>query len=60
MIVGHETSTGTINCTLFDLAKSPERQAKLREEVLAKGGALGYDDVQAENMPYLDAVVKEG
>jgi len=47
---------------LWELAKSPESQTKLRAEldanVLAKGNA-DFTAVELENMPYLNAVIKE-
>lgn len=48
-------------CILWELAKNPESQAKLRAEldasVLAKGNA-DFTAVELENMPYLNAVIK--
>ncbi|KAI0918769.1 hypothetical protein AcV7_006907 [Taiwanofungus camphoratus] len=58
MMVGHETTAGSISFTLLDLARHPEKQRKLREEVRSYGRDLSYDDVQ--RLEYLDAVVKEG
>lgn len=60
MLVGHETTTGVLNFTLLDLARNPDVQARLRHEIVTRGGALWWDDIQPEKMPYLDAVVKEG
>lgn len=58
MMVGHETTAGSLNFTLWELAKRPELQQRLREEVRSKGRDLTYDDVQ--RLELVDAVVKEG
>ena len=57
-MVGHETIAGAVNFTLLSLAQHPEKQQRLREEVLKFGGDLSYEDIQ--KLEYLDAVVKEG
>ncbi|TDL25126.1 cytochrome P450 [Rickenella mellea] len=57
-MVGHETTAGTLNFTLLELARNPSVQQKLRDEVVRRGRDLAYDDVQ--KLEYLDAVVKEG
>ncbi|KAL0959633.1 hypothetical protein HGRIS_011335 [Hohenbuehelia grisea] len=57
-MVGHETTAGSLNFTLFELARRPQIQARLREEILSHGRDLSYDDLQ--KLEYLDAVVKEG
>ena len=48
-------------CILWELAKNPESQTKLRTEldtkVLAKGNA-DFTAVELENMLYLNAVIK--
>jgi cytochrome P450 len=41
----------------MELAKNPEIQQKLRDELKAAGN-LDYDSLQ--KLPYLDAVIKEG
>ncbi|CCL99580.1 uncharacterized protein FIBRA_01598 [Fibroporia radiculosa] len=58
MMVGHETTAGSLNFTLLELAKRPEIQQKLRDEVRQRGRNFSYDDIQ--RLEYLDAVVKEG
>ena len=57
-MVGHETTAGSLNFTLLDLARNPEVQQKLREEIQTFGQDLDYDNVQ--KLEYLDAVVREG
>ena len=57
-MVGHETTAGSLNFTLLELAKHPEVQRKLRDEVRSFAGEMNYDDIQ--KLEYLDAVVKEG
>lgn len=58
LMVGHETTAGSLNFTLLDLARNPEVQQKLREEIQTFGQDLDYDNVQ--KLEYLDAVVREG
>ena len=48
-------------CGLWELAKNPEIQTKLRAELDANATAKGNADftaVELENMPYLNAVIK--
>ena len=54
-MVGHETTAGTTNFTLLQLARNPEMQKRLREEVQALQYDLNYDNIQ--KLEYLDAVV---
>lgn len=42
----------------MELARHPDKQQKLRTEILQGARELSYDDIQ--KLPYLDAVVKEG
>ncbi|OBZ67495.1 11-oxo-beta-amyrin 30-oxidase [Grifola frondosa] len=58
IMVGHETTAGSLSFTLLELARKPEVQQRLREEVRQFGRDLGYDDIQ--KLEFLDAVVKEG
>jgi cytochrome P450 len=57
-MVGHETTAGVINMTLYQLARHPSIQSRLRNEIRANGRDLTYEDVN--RLEYLDAVVKEG
>ncbi|TDL23918.1 cytochrome P450 [Rickenella mellea] len=55
---GHETTSGILSFTLLELARHPDVQQKLRDEVIQYGGSLSYDGIQ--KLAYLDAVIKEG
>ncbi|XP_061391784.1 cytochrome P450 6g1-like, partial [Musca vetustissima] len=61
LAAGYETSATTISFALFELARHPEIQDKLRKEILQafKGskGKLSYEDFNA--MEYLDMVANE-
>ncbi|KAJ7741927.1 cytochrome P450 [Mycena maculata] len=57
-MVGHETTAGSLTFTLWELARQPAIQDRLRAEVLSYGRDLSYDDIQ--KLEFLDAVVKEG
>ncbi|KAF4607972.1 hypothetical protein EYR40_000308 [Pleurotus pulmonarius] len=62
MFAGHDTTASTLSWTLLELARHPEIQQRLREEIRAKkqdlsGRELGIRDL--ESMPYFQAVVKE-
>ena len=47
--------------TLLELAQHPDKQQRLREEIISLGHEPTYEDLTApERLPYLDAVVKEG
>ena len=56
-MVGHETTAGALNFAIWELARNPEMQARLRTEVIESGRDLSYDDIQ--KLEYLDAVTKE-
>ncbi|KAJ8454876.1 hypothetical protein ONZ51_g12775 [Trametes cubensis] len=58
IMVGHETTAGSLSFTLLELARHPDVQARLREEIRSAGRELSYDDIQ--RLEFLDAVVKEG
>lgn len=59
ILLGHETTAGTLNFTLHALAQNPDLQDKLRREIVSFGAEPTYQDFQ-NKLPYLDAVVKEG
>ncbi|KAJ6584069.1 cytochrome P450 [Mycena vulgaris] len=56
-VAGFETTSGTIQLILYDLAQHPDIQTKLRQEILA---ADSSDVDVIESLPYLDAVTREG
>ncbi|KAJ6614603.1 cytochrome P450 [Mycena sp. CBHHK59/15] len=57
-MVGHETTAGSLTFTLWELARQPALQDRLREEILSHGRDLSYESIQ--KLEFLDAVVKEG
>ncbi|WVQ71929.1 hypothetical protein IAR50_001471 [Cryptococcus sp. DSM 104548] len=57
MFAGSETTAGTISFGLYDLARHPDIQAKVRAEILECAETLTPE--QIDELPYLDAVVKE-
>ncbi|KAJ6584062.1 cytochrome P450 [Mycena vulgaris] len=52
-----ETTSGTIQFILHDLARHPDVQTKLRQEIIA---AHSSEADVLESLPYLDAVTREG
>ncbi|KAG8732334.1 hypothetical protein FRC12_019331 [Ceratobasidium sp. 428] len=58
ILVGHETTAGSLTWTLYELAKKPEYQNRLREEIMSLGREPTYEDIMS-GMPFLDAVMKE-
>ena len=60
MLAGHETTSVALAWTLYELAKNPLVQEKVRAEinaVLLKGNELTWDTV--EQLKYLENVIKE-
>lgn len=55
-LVGFETTSVVIQLTLLELAKNPNKQTKLRRELLNSES----DPETLEGLPYLDAVTREG
>ncbi|TFK86990.1 cytochrome P450 [Polyporus arcularius HHB13444] len=58
-IGGHDTTAGALSSAIYFLARYPEIQARLREEVLT---VLGDEDPRTEHYsrtPYLNAVIRE-
>ena len=46
--------------TLLELAQHPDKQQRLREEIISLGHEPTYEDLTApERLPYLDAVIRE-
>ncbi|KAJ7468094.1 cytochrome P450 [Mycena latifolia] len=58
IMVGHETTASTLTFTIWELARHPALQDRLRAEVLSNGRDLSYESIQ--KLEFLDAVVKEG
>uniref|UniRef100_A0A1D1ZB53 Putative cytochrome P450 6a14 n=1 Tax=Anthurium amnicola TaxID=1678845 RepID=A0A1D1ZB53_9ARAE len=59
-LAGFETTSTTTSFTLFEMAKHPEVQRKLQEEVdatLKKHGTLTYEAIM--DMPYMEMVIQE-
>ncbi|KAJ7928375.1 cytochrome P450 [Mycena leptocephala] len=54
LTAGQETTTNTLAFGLWELARTPELQEKLRAEIHSMGGSKAYD-----NMPLLNAFIKE-
>ncbi|KAK0458900.1 cytochrome P450 [Desarmillaria tabescens] len=62
MGAGHETTATALTWTLYELAKKPDLQVKLRHEVKDMEKVIGGADFSVanfESMPYLQAVMKE-
>ncbi len=62
LLAGVDTTSSAISGVLYCLAKHPEKQEKLRKEIMNvlpdKKSKLTVDNMR--NLPYLRAVVKEG
>ncbi|XP_011164534.2 uncharacterized protein LOC105199238 [Solenopsis invicta] len=59
-VAGRETTIATMTCALFELAKQPEMQKRLREEILKEiqdANGVMYEAIQ--NMKYLHQVINE-
>ncbi|KAL0955684.1 hypothetical protein HGRIS_001908 [Hohenbuehelia grisea] len=65
MLAGHETIAQTTSWALYELAKSPEIQQRLRKEIhdmedkLRQKGQSNFKQSDFDAMPYLSAIVKE-
>ncbi|GJE90539.1 cytochrome P450 [Phanerochaete sordida] len=58
IITGNDTSTQTLSFLIWELARHPDVQERLREELKTFPGEPSFDDLQTK-LPYLDAVLKE-
>jgi len=58
IIAGFETTATSIAYAVWELARHPDKQLKLREELSALPGEASLKDMQ-ERLPYLDAILKE-
>ncbi|KAI6160271.1 cytochrome P450 [Pisolithus thermaeus] len=60
LLAGYITTSNSLTWTLVELARNPDIQSKLRDELLAFGSEPTYDQLQISlTLPYLDAVVHE-
>ncbi|KIK17678.1 hypothetical protein PISMIDRAFT_633442 [Pisolithus microcarpus 441] len=60
LLAGYITTSNSLTWTLVELARNPDIQSKLRDELLAFGSEPTYDQLQSSlTLPYLDAVVHE-
>ena len=63
-LAGHETTAYTLTWTLWELAKHPECQEKMRAEIaeyrakLVERGATDFTMDDLEAMPYVNAIMK--
>ncbi|KAI6154113.1 cytochrome P450 [Pisolithus tinctorius] len=60
LLAGYITTSNSLTWALVELARNPDIQSKLRDELLAFGSEPTYDQLQSsQTLPYLDAVVHE-
>ncbi|KAF5375503.1 hypothetical protein D9615_009187 [Tricholomella constricta] len=65
ILAGHETTANTLSWMLLELARHPDIQTKLRDEIasmqrtLQTRGDSNYTASDLDSMPYLNAVLKE-
>ncbi|KAJ7587844.1 cytochrome P450 [Mycena floridula] len=61
LVAGYVTTAASMTWALIELAKSQDKQAKLREELLSLGpNDPTYDELSSPTtLPYLDAIVHE-
>lgn len=66
ILAGHETTAGSVAWTLYALAKHPEIQTRLREEIkqvqnrVQARGDIEFTAADYEEMPYTVAIMKVG
>lgn len=64
LLAGHETSATSLCWVLLEIAKHPDVQKKLREEIRAMEqaiharGDVDFTAADLDGMPYLSAVIK--
>ncbi|KAH0830184.1 cytochrome P450 [Lanmaoa asiatica] len=58
IVAGSETTGQSLAYAIWELARHPDIQSRLREEVVSYLGSPSYDDLQTK-LPYLDAVTRE-
>ncbi|KAJ7071725.1 cytochrome P450 [Mycena belliarum] len=59
LLAGYETTSISLTWALIELARMPEKQAKLRDELIQHGTTDPTWDQLVSALPYLDAVVLE-
>ncbi|ESK95956.1 cytochrome p450 [Moniliophthora roreri MCA 2997] len=61
LLAGYETTSISLTWALIELAKQPEKQTRLRKELLEGAGGTDptWDRLMGPEFPYLDAVVHE-
>ncbi|KAJ7828948.1 cytochrome P450 [Mycena olivaceomarginata] len=59
MVAGQDTTANTLAFSLLELAKDPELQENLRAEIHATVGNARASSVAYDNMPLLNAFIKE-
>ncbi|KAI0308933.1 cytochrome P450, partial [Amylostereum chailletii] len=66
LLAGHDTTVSTLTWWLWELAKHPDSQAKIREEIAAvrskvtARGETEFNIADLEGMSYMQATLKEG
>jgi len=66
LIAGYETTATTLSWTLLEIARHPEMQTRLRDEIyemeqkIQSRGDTEFTATDFENMPYLTAILKVG
>ncbi|QRW05766.1 cytochrome P450 family protein [Ceratobasidium sp. AG-Ba] len=58
ILAGNETISGSLTWTLYELAKEPKYQERLREEIMKLEREPTYEELM-NDMPFLDAVMME-
>ncbi|GAA5968939.1 hypothetical protein JCM3765_002935 [Sporobolomyces pararoseus] len=65
LLAGHETTSTSLTWTLWTLARFPEKQTRLRQEIREarkKAKSEGLEEIESDDLnalPYLDAVTRE-
>ncbi|KAI6037495.1 cytochrome P450 [Pisolithus marmoratus] len=58
VLASYETTATAMTWALIELARHPDIQTKLRQELLSLGGEPSYDQL-INDLPYLDAILQE-
>ncbi|KAJ7476856.1 cytochrome P450 [Mycena galericulata] len=59
LVAGYETTSISLTWALIELARNPEKQTRLREELIRFGASDPTWDQLGSSLPYLDSVVLE-